>query len=212
MTFESALALMLASAVFAAIPGPGVTAIVTQAVGRGLRPALTWTAGIVLGDLVYLTLVLLGLTWVARELGWAFAALKWLGAAYLVWLGLRLILAKGESGGAACAGQPGGGLRSFLAGLCVSLGNPKVIAFYCGFLPGFVDLGALTPGGAALVALLVPGTVFAVLASYAVLAARGRGMLRSGARAGRGVALLRKGAGLVMVGVGALMAREASAG
>ncbi len=208
MTFESALALMLASAVFAAIPGPGVTAIVTQAVGRGLRPALTWTAGIVLGDLVYLTLVLLGLTWVARELGWAFVALKWLGAAYLVWMGLKLIFAKGENGGAACAEPAKGGLRSFLAGLCVSLGNPKVIAFYCGFLPGFVDLEALTPGGVALVVALVPGTVFAVLAAYAVLAARGRKVLRSG----RGTGLLRRGAGLVMVGVGALMAREASAG
>lgn len=206
MTLESALALMLASAVFAAIPGPGVTAIVTQAVGRGLKPALTWTAGIVLGDLAYLTLVLLGLTWVARELGWAFVALKWLGAAYLVWMGLKLIFAKGENGGAACTEPSRGGLRSFLAGLCVSLGNPKVIAFYCGFLPGFVDLEALTPGDVALVAVLVPGTVFAVLAGYAVLAARGRRVLRSGGRVG----LMRKGAGLVMLGLGALMAREAA--
>lgn len=211
MTFESALALLLASAVFAAIPGPGVTAIVTQAVGRGLRPALTWTAGIVLGDLAYLTLVLLGLTWVARELGWAFVALKWLGAAYLVWMGLKLLLAKPDTGGAACAEQPASGLRSFLAGLCVSLGNPKVMAFYCGFLPGFLDLEALTPGGVALVMLLVPGTVFAVLAGYALLAARGRGLLGADGRSGKGAGLLRRGAGLVMLGVGALMAREAAA-
>ena len=206
MTPESALALVFATAVFAAIPGPGVTAIVTQAVGRGLRPALTWTAGIVLGDVAYLALVLLGLAWVARELGWAFVALKWAGAAYLVWLGLRLLFSRPSAAGEAQASKPASGRRSFLAGLCVSLGNPKVMAFYCGFLPGFVDLPALTPGGVALVLALVPGTVLAVLGAYAWLAARGRNALRSG----RAATLLRRGAGAVMVGAGAVIAAEAA--
>jgi threonine/homoserine/homoserine lactone efflux protein len=202
MTGEGALGLILASAVFAAVPGPGVTAIVGQAVARGLRPALIWTLGIVLGDVLYMTLVLLGLTWTARELGDVFVVLKWLGAGYLIFLGLRCLFARSAPAAESEISAPANPVRAFFGGLFVSLGNPKVMAFYCGFLPGFVDLQHLSVADTALVVALVLCTVLAVLAAYAWLGARGKTALSSP----RAWKTLNRGAGVVMIGAGAAVA------
>jgi threonine/homoserine/homoserine lactone efflux protein len=207
MTVHAALALVAATFIFAAIPGPGVTAVVAQALTRGRRHALLWGLGIVSGDACYLLVAMLGLSWIAGKIGWYFVVLKWLGAAYLAWLGLRYLLSTPV---AEAPGDLGGGKgatgRTYLGGLCVSLGNPKVIAFYCGFLPGFVDLPSLTSVDMALVAVLILPTCYCVVAGYACLAARGRGALASGS--GRGWTWARRGAGAVMLGTAAVVAAE----
>lgn len=211
LTLEGMAGLVAATFVFAAIPGPGVAAVVSQALARGLAPALLWGAGIVLGDAAYLLLAMLGLSLVAQQLGWAFALLKWAGAAYLVFLGVRCLLARppalaggAESGpGAAAPVPPARSLaRTFLGGFCVSLGNPKVIAFYCGFLPGFVDMRALGGLDMFLVAASILPTCYGVVALYAWLAARGRNVARSG----RAWKLANRGAGAVMIGAGVAVA------
>jgi threonine/homoserine/homoserine lactone efflux protein len=201
MTVHGALALAVASFLFAALPGPGVTAVVSQALARGLKPALLWGAGLVLGDFAYLMLAMLGMGFIAQQLGGAFVILKWIGAAYLVFLGLRCLTAKASArtpvpvGAAARA-------RTFVGGFCVSLGNPKVIAFYCGFLPGFVDLTKLTHGDMACVAAIILPTVYCVVAGYAWLASRGRDLAGSG----RVWKLASRGAGAAMIGAGAAVA------
>ncbi len=206
LTIEGAAGLVLATAIFAAIPGPGVTAVVSQALARGLKPALLWAAGIVLGDTAYLLLAMLGLSLVAQQLGWAFVILKWAGAAYLVYLGLRCLLAKAPAAVQAPADQPAPPAaslaRTFLGGFCVSLGNPKVIAFYCGFLPGFVDMRALGGLDMFLVAASILPTCYGVVALYAWLAARGRNVAQSG----RAWKLANRGAGAVMIGAGVAVA------
>jgi len=207
LTLEGAAGLAVATLVFAAIPGPGVTAVVSQALARGLKPALLWGAGIVLGDMAYLLLAMLGLSLIAQQLGWAFVLLKWAGAAYLVYLGVRCLLAKapvpGSEGQAGLAQPPARSLaRTFLGGFCVSLGNPKVIAFYCGFLPGFVDMRALSGLDMFLVAATILPTCYGVVASYAWLASRGRNLARSG----RAWKLANRGAGAVMIGAGVAVA------
>lgn len=214
LSIEGAAGLVFATAVFAAIPGPGVAAVVSQALARGLKGALLWGFGIVLGDAFYLLLAMLGLTVVAQLLGWAFILLKWAGAAYLVYLGVRCLLAKdaepsgdtsGESsGGTAAQAEPRSLARTFLGGFCVSLGNPKVVAFYCGFLPGFVDMRAMSGLDMLLVAGLILPTCYAVIASYAWLASRGRAM----AGAGRAWHMARRGAGAVMIGAGVAVAAD----
>ena len=144
MTVDSGIALALATLVFALIPGPGVSALVAQSLVRGFRTGACYAAGLVGGDLVYLLIALFGMGWVASAVGPWFAIFKWAGAAYLVYLGVMAWLARPpcEQGAVNSVSVAGG--RSFLAGLCVSLGNPKVIAFYCGFLPGFVHMPELT--------------------------------------------------------------------
>lgn len=204
MTVHGALTLALATFLFAAIPGPGVTAVVSQTLARGLKPALLWSAGLVLGDALYLLLAMLGMGWAAQQLGAAFVVLKWLGAGYLVYLGLRCFFAKAPPAGAADAARPTARslARTFAGGLCVSVGNPKVIAFYCGFLPGFVDLKDLSGADMLLVALIILPLVYGVIAGYAWLASRGRNVARSG----RIWKLASRGAGVAMIGAGAAVA------
>jgi threonine/homoserine/homoserine lactone efflux protein len=204
MTMHGALALVLATFLFAAIPGPGVTAVVSQALARGLKPALLWSAGLVLGDLFYLLLAMLGMGWAAQQLGGAFVVLKWLGAGYLLYLGLRCFFAKAPTPGAAGVSSLTGKslARTFAGGFCVSVGNPKVIAFYCGFLPGFVDMKDLSALDMFCVAAIILPTVYAVIAGYAWLASRGRNVARSG----RIWKLATRGAGAAMIGAGVAVA------
>ncbi|WP_459851724.1 LysE family translocator [Humidesulfovibrio idahonensis] len=203
MTVHGAFALTIATFVFAAIPGPGVTAVVAQSMGRGLKQALLWSAGLVLGDAAYLLLALFGMGWVAQQLGGAFVILKWAGAGYLVYLGLRCLLAKPPAQAAAPQPITAKSLaRTFAGGFCVSVGNPKVIAFYCGFLPGFVDLHSLSALDVVLVAAIILSTVYAVIAGYAWLASRGRNLARST----RVWKLATRSAGAAMIGAGAAVA------
>lgn len=218
LSLEGATGLMFATLVFAAFPGPGVAAVVSQALARGLKPALLWGAGIVLGDLFYLLLAMLGLSLVAQQLGWAFVILKWAGAAYLIYLGLRCLLAKppvAASGADAQSTPPTPPTplmtrkslaRTFLGAFCVSLSNPKVIAFYCGFLPGFVDMAALSGVDMFLVAAIILPTCYGVMALYAWLASRGGGLARSGPGVNRVWKLASRGAGAAMIGAGAAVA------
>jgi threonine/homoserine/homoserine lactone efflux protein len=203
LTAHGVLALALATLLFAAIPGPGVTAVVAQALGRGLKPALLWSAGLVLGDAAYLLLALFGMGWAAQQLGGAFIILKWLGAGYLVFLGLRHLLAsEPERPGPDSGAQAPRTARTFAGGFCVSVSNPKVMAFYCGFLPAFVDLHSLSGLDAACVAGIILPLVYAVIAGYAWLASRGRNLARSG----RAWKYLSRGAGAAMIGAGAAVA------
>jgi threonine/homoserine/homoserine lactone efflux protein len=207
MSVHGAFALVLATFVFAAIPGPGVTAVVAQTLAGGRRHALLWGLGLVAGDACYLLVAMLGLSWVAGKVGGSFVILKWLGAGYLAWLGLRYMFPP-RGGEAKAAAAPVRGRestgRTFLGALAMSLGNPKLVAFYCGFLPGFVDMPSLSGADMALVAVLVLPTCYAVLAGYAWITARGRSVLAGG----RAMAWTRRGAGAVLLGTAAAVVAE----
>ena len=86
MTLAGFIAYSGALALAAAIPGPGVTALVARALGSGFRSSLFMSLGLILGDLIYLTAVVLGLAIVAQSFGMVFLAIKWAGVAYLAWL------------------------------------------------------------------------------------------------------------------------------
>ncbi|WP_207259983.1 LysE family translocator [Desulfovibrio sp. Huiquan2017] len=203
MTVESGIALAVATLVFALIPGPGVCALMAQSLAHGLKTALGYAAGLVSGDLVYLLTALFGMGWIASRIGAYFLVLKWAGAAYLVYMGVKVWMAKPLSMEAGDLPQPRG-RRSYLAGLLLSLGNPKVIAFYCGFLPGFVDMRGLTSLDIVMVVAIVIPTVFSVIAVYAWLAAKGRKVMRST----RVWKVANRTAGTIMIGAGAVIATE----
>src|SRR5690349_20415760 len=118
-----------ALAVAVAIPGPGIFAVVSCALGRGFREALALITGIIVGDLVYFTLAVLGLAALARSMGGFFIVIKLAGAAYLIWLGVKLwrqppaaMIVGGETA------PQRGFRRSVLGGLVVTISNPKSIA------------------------------------------------------------------------------------
>ncbi|NDV20787.1 LysE family transporter [Pseudodesulfovibrio sp. JC047] len=204
MTIESGIALAFATFVFACIPGPGVAALVAQSLSRGFRAGIGYAAGLVCGDLVYLLTALWGLGWISAQVGPWFVVLKWAGAAYLVFMGIRAWRAVPPIGRFTDSVPPRSGQRSFAVGLCVSLGNPKVIAFYCGFLPGFVDLPTLTGAEVLVVVSLIIPTVFTVLSLYAWLSSQGRTAIRST----RVWKTMHRIAGSVMIGAGVAVAAE----
>ena len=201
MTYEAAIAFSLAMVVLAVTPGPGVFAAVAQALAGGFRSALAVIGGIIVGDIIFLMLAVFGLSAIAHLAGDFFFVVKLAGGGYLIWLGVKLWLSKSEGvklSRAETGRKPG---QCFLGGLFITLGNPKVILFYVGFLPTFMDLTRLAPLDIALVAGLVTGVLGGVMATYAYLAARVRGVFKS-RRAARN---LNRGAGTVMIGTGVVL-------
>ena len=135
MTLAGFLAYSAALAVAAAIPGPGVTALVARALGSGFRSSLAMSLGLVLGDLTYLTAVVLGLALVAQSFGMVFLVIKWLGVLYLAYLGWCFWTAGITPETIEARRGRDGFLPSVLAGLTVTLGNPKTMIFYLAITP-----------------------------------------------------------------------------
>ena len=139
MSFEPWLAFVAASIVLLAIPGPTVLLVVSYALGHGRRYAAATVAGVALGDLTAMTASLLGLGALLAASAGLFTAVKWVGAAYLVYLGLKLWRAPvGEPGQADISEtRPG---RIFAHAYVVTALNPKGIVFFVAFLPQFLDM------------------------------------------------------------------------
>jgi len=179
MTLTGFITYAGALAIAAAIPGPGVTALVARALGSGFRAALFMAFGLLLGDLTYLTATVLGLALIAQTFGTLFLIVKWLGVVYLAWLawtfwttGITPETIQAKKGA-------GGFWASFLAGLTVTIGNPKTMIFYLALTPTLVDLRTITFADYAILATLTVAVLLVVLVPYLILAARARSLLRA---------------------------------
>lgn len=205
MTLAGFLAYAGALAIAAAIPGPGVTAIVARALGSGFAPALAMSVGIVFGDLFYLTAVVLGLALVAQAFGAAFLVVKWLGIGYLVWLAWKF-WSKGINPEEVEARRDGKGwLSNLLGGLALTIGNPKSMIFYVAVLPTIVDLHGITLADYGILVAVTAVILMVVLVPYLALAAKARGLLKSP----RGLKMLSRGAAGFMAGAAvAIAARQ----
>jgi threonine/homoserine/homoserine lactone efflux protein len=179
MTLAGFLAYSLALAIAAAIPGPGVTALVARALGSGFRSALAMSFGLVVGDLTYLTAVVLGLALVAQTFGTVFLVIKWLGVAYLAWLAWSFWKSGITPENVEARKGKGGLFASFLAGLTVTLGNPKTMIFYLALTPTLVDLRTITLADYVILAALTVVVLLVVLVPYLALAAKARWFLKT---------------------------------
>jgi len=206
MTLESALALAAICFISMVSPGPGVIALVGHAMSRGFRHSIGFIIGMVAGDLTFLTLAILGMAVIAHAFEGLFMAIRLIAAGYLIYLGLKAWraapMAFAQLKEAAKAPPRGHQSKSFLSGLLITLSNPKVIMFYIGILPSFIDLTALSTGDVAIVVGIVLGVLAVLMTSYALAAGRARHMLKS-ERAQR---LLNRGSGTVMIGAGIVIA------
>ncbi|MCX8571405.1 MULTISPECIES: LysE family translocator [Hyphomicrobiales] len=202
MTLTGFLAYSGALAIAAAIPGPGVTALVARALGSGFRSSLAMSLGLVVGDLTYLTAVVLGLAMVAQTFGMVFLAIKWLGVAYLAYLAWcfwnsgitpeTIEAKKGKSGL----------FSSFLAGLTVTLGNPKTMIFYLAITPTVVDLRTVTLADYGILVAITIAVLLVVLIPYLALASQARWLLKTP----RALKTLNRTAAAFMVGAAAAIA------
>ncbi|MCJ2133913.1 LysE family translocator [Methylobacterium sp. J-026] len=177
MTLAGFLTYALALGVAAAVPGPGVVALIARALGSGFRAAMAFSAGLILGDLTFLSAAVFGLALIAETLGEVFIVVRLCAGLYLTYLAVRLWRSAGQTdrveGGP--ADRP---LASFVAGLTITLANPKTIVFYLAVLPTLVDLRAVTPGDYASLVGLTASVLVLVMTPYAALAARARDSLR----------------------------------
>jgi threonine/homoserine/homoserine lactone efflux protein len=173
LVFVAAYTLAVAS------PGPGVAALVARVIGRGTRGAPAYIAGFVAGDLVWFCLTAFGLAAVAQTFATLFVVIKWAGVAYLCYLAYRMWTAPAEPLDTGKTPSDAGNVQLFLAGLSLTLGNPKVIAFFLALLPTIVDVATLTPLGLAELAGLIAVILSSVLAAYALLAERARRFISS---------------------------------
>jgi len=197
MALEVWLAFVAASAILLIIPGPTVLLVISYALGQGWRAALPMAAGVALGDFTAMTLSMLGVGALLATSAALFATLKWIGAAYLTWLGVKLWRAGGSQ-----APQPqrerASRLRMLTHAWLVTALNPKSITFFVAFLPLFID-----PRRDFLIQMLICEATFLALASanafgYALVAARGRALVRSPTALG----LINKAGGTVLIAAG----------
>jgi threonine/homoserine/homoserine lactone efflux protein len=195
--------LVFAAAYFAALvlPGPGVTALVARVLARGAHGSAAFIAGFVVGSLLWFTIAATGLAVLAASFATVFVAIRYAGAAYLLYLAWKLWTAPAKALDAPAASPEDRG-RLFLTGVAINLGNPKVIVFFLALLPTAVDLGTLTPLGFAELALIITAVASGVLAAYALVALRARRLLTSG----RAVRLMSRGSGAIIAGVAVTIA------
>ena len=195
---------VFASALFiaAASPGPGIAAIVARVLGRGTSGAVAFTAGVAIGDVAWLTFAVLGLSALAQTFHGVFEAVKYAGAAYLLWLAFKMWTAPVAVHALAREVAPEKPLRLFLGGLAVTMGNPKVMVFYLALLPALVDVAGVTLLGWAELSAVTLSVLGVVFAGYVLLAARARRLFTSP----KALKLVNRGTGAVMAGAAAAIA------
>ena len=139
MSIELYLAFLAACTALALLPGPIVTLVIANGLRHGTRAALTNIAGVQAGVAIVIGIVAIGLTSLMATMGFWFDWVRFAGAAYLVWLGIRLIRFPVEGVDIDAQPKPPRG-GFFLQGFLVALSNPKLLVFFGAFIPQFVDL------------------------------------------------------------------------
>ncbi|MDA1101043.1 MAG: LysE family translocator [Proteobacteria bacterium] len=204
MSMEFYVAFCLATSVLIILPGPIVTLVVAQSLRHGTATGLATVAGSSIGNALLVAVGALGLSTAMVLLADLFDLIRWLGAAYLIWFGLRAWRAKGMALEDTAAGAPRAKTKVFWQGLVVAITNPKTILFYAAFFPQFID--PAVPLAPQLVLMSVSFVIIAATfdGCYALLAGRLRGFFQ-GARRARirnrltGALLIATGIGLILV-------------
>ena len=181
---------------FLALPGPGTFTLLTATGKGGFRAGAAATFGVIAGDQVLLWLAVAGVAALLAAYPAVFKAVQYLGAAYLAWIGLRLLVAK-EGGAPVIDLKPG---RYFRQAALITLLNPKAIVFYMAFFPLFIDpaahRGAITFGAMAV-------TIAAITLVYCLLLCAFANAVAAKVRAHRRIArLLERAAGVFLIGFG----------
>src|SRR5580704_577335 len=168
MNWDLFAAFLIITAVLIIVPGPIVTLVIAIGARQGVRAALVTVGGTSLGNAVLLAAIAFGLGWVLQNAETLFAVLRWVGAAYLIWLGIAAWRHAGEKQPAETSGRV-----NFTRGFLVALSNPKTIAFFTAFLPQFVD--PHLPAATQLAVMCSVTALFAAVSNTAWAIASGMG-------------------------------------
>jgi len=170
MTLEIYLAYVAACFVIAIIPGPTVTVIVANSLAHGTRAGLLNVAGTQLGLGLMMAILVVGLSSVIAAMGWLFDWLRWAGAAYLIWIGFKLLRSPEAIAQATATPAPRGGF--LVQGFLVLMANPKALLWFGAFIPQFVDPKGNYVSQIVLLGLTAMGVALVTDGAYAVLTGR----------------------------------------
>ena len=202
MSIIDTISLFTVMVSLAIIPSTSVALVVTRSATLGISNGIAVVLGIVLGDLVFISLAILGLSVITETMASLFLTIKYIGGAYLLWIGWQLLTSNHKT---TIAVKPkntqGSLLTSFLSGLFLTLGDIKAIFFYVSLFPAFVDLETLKLSDILMIIFVTILTVGGVKVAYIFLARKivtmSRGLqLDNGAK---------KLAGGLMMGVGSYL-------
>lgn len=202
-TLSTLLVFMAAALALNVTPGPDMLYVIARSTGEGRRAGIVSALGIATGTLVHITLVAVGLASVLRTVPLAFAVVKYTGAAYLVYLGVRALVSRGDAEQTLSL-PPARLVVLYRQGIITNVLNPKVALFFLALLPQFVDPAR----GPVVEQIVLLGMLFntsGTLVNCAVAA--GAGALSAWARERtRGVTVLRRATGMLFIGIGARLA------
>ncbi len=198
MSLEMWIAFVIAAMIVLVIPGPTILLVISQSISHGRRAVVPLVTGVTLGDFTAMTLSLLGLGAILAASATLFSVLKFIGAVYLIFLGIKLWRSNPGQHEISLADTKASNSSLFKSTFVVTALNPKSIAFFVVFLPQFIN-----PKGQTVLQLLILGTTFLLLASinatlYAVFA----GHLRDTMKSSKVRRWFNRGGGSVLIGAG----------
>jgi threonine/homoserine/homoserine lactone efflux protein len=172
--------LIFAGALFVAAgsPGPSIAALVARVISKGFRDVLPFLAAMWIGEAIWLSLAVFGLAFVAQTFHLAFVIVKYLGVAYLVYLAWKMWTAPVDVRDGSMPRQDSPA-KLFLAGMAVTLGNPKIMMFYLALLPTIIDLASVTLVGWLELTLTMAVVLIAIDVGWVIAAAQARKLLKS---------------------------------
>lgn len=197
MSFESWAAFAAASAVLLVIPGPTILLVVSYALGQGWRTALPMAVGVALGDFTAMSLSMLGIGALLAASATVFTIVKWIGAAYLIYLGIKLFRAGGTLDAKPRTDAASAAKMMAHAWIVTAL-NPKSITFFVAFLPQFLDRNGDFWTQMVIFELTFLTLAFANAFGYALVAARARSVVSNP----RAIRIFNRTGGTLLIGAG----------
>ncbi len=194
MNPELFVAFLLITVVLIVTPGPIVTLVIATAAGQGVRAGLTTVAGTAVGSLILVSAIAFGLSWILKSSAILFEVIRWVGAAYLIWLGIQAW----RSASATSDVVPPQGHVHFWRGFLVALSNPKTLAFFTAFLPQFVDPKLPADFQLAVMCAVSVAMAAVIDSGWAIAAGLGRSWFMKNARR----KLLARMSGVALIGGG----------
>lgn len=202
MDLTGIIVFSIALLVAAVSPGPGIAAILARVLGRGSNGAVAFTAGMAIGDVVWLSCAIVGLAALAQTFYGVFVAIKWAGIAYLIYLAWKLWTAPVVARDVEQDARPEHPVRLFLAGLALTLSNPKTMMFYLALLPTIIDLTRISMLGYFELVAATLAVLALVFGTYIYLAVRARRLFTSP----RAIRVLNRTSGAAMAGAAVAVA------
>jgi len=206
MSLEAAITFFIAIFIFGITPGPGIFALLGKALTSGVKDCFPLSLGMTISDIVYLILATFGLAAIAENYSGLFLAIRFVGAAYLIYLGYKMWTAEVttdfKKSNEKSLSKSRSWISGFIQGFLISASNPKVILFYIAFLPTFIDLTALNGNDIILISVL---TFFALMIGL-MMVSFGASSVRQYLKSKKAIQSLNRTAGSIMIGAGLFLA------